>query len=99
LRNGKSTRNFILEKQNNVSYQTSISQTLLKIYDDRLKFKKHKFSTFVWTNNIPTSAVPHMWGCQTSLSAKDFPWVCYQNWLCPWSSKNILLSLSIFRFL
>jgi len=34
---------------------------------------------------------------QKSLSAKDFRWICYQNWLCPWSLKKILLSLSIFR--
>jgi len=34
-------------------------------------------------------------GCQTSLSAKDFLWICYQNSLFSWSLKNILLSLSI----
>jgi len=29
-------------------------------------------------------------GCQTSLSAKGFPWFCYQNRLCPWSIKYLL---------
>jgi len=34
-------------------------------------------------------------GCQTSLSAKDFPWICGQNRICPWFLKNVLLSLNI----
>ena len=38
-----------------------------------------------------------MWGCQTSLSPKNCPWICYQNSFCPWFLKNILLSLNIFR--
>jgi len=25
----------------------------------------------------------------------DFLWICYQNWLCPWFLKNILLPLRI----
>jgi len=35
-------------------------------------------------------------GCQTSLSAMDFPSICYQNYFCPWFLKNSLLPLSIF---
>jgi len=40
--------------------------------------------------------------CADEVSTKvarrqDLPWICCQNWICPWSLINILLSLSIFR--
>lgn len=35
--------------------------------------------------------------CRTSLNAKDFAGISYQNWLCSWSLQNVSLSLRIFR--
>jgi len=46
--------------------------------------------TLVTCGKTPTTVTQ---GCQTSLSAKYFPWFCYQNWVCLWSLQNILLYL------
>ena len=45
-----------------------------------------------WYNTPSGSDAPHWWYWQADLYW-NFPWICYQNWWCPWSLKNILLSI------
>jgi len=70
--------------------QTSSCATGFIVSNDKLVMVKYGQGTLPGVRRTAE-------GCQTSVCALDFPWICYQNPLCSWSLKNMLLSLSIFR--